>query len=133
MTYRRMTYRYTRVRIAPTWPLADAWEREQRRFLLHARWRPDADIYETSASIEMIVDLAGIDEDDIEVQLFDNAVVIEGRRQLPSGGPDAVYHAAAIRQGLFRVELPLPAAVDPERCEARYDRGLLHVTLPKPA
>jgi HSP20 family molecular chaperone IbpA len=44
-----------------------------------------------------------------------------------------VYHAAGIRQGLFRVELPLPAPVDPERVEARYDRGLLQVTLAKAA
>jgi HSP20 family molecular chaperone IbpA len=29
------------------------------------------------------------------------------------------------------VELPLPAAVDAERVEARYDRGLLRITMPK--
>jgi len=44
-----------------------------------------------------------------------------------------VYHAAGIPQGLFRVELPLPARIDPDRVEARYERGLLHVTLPKRA
>ena len=44
-----------------------------------------------------------------------------------------MYHAARIRQGPFRVELALPAPVDPERVEARYERGLLHVTLPKAA
>ena len=42
-----------------------------------------------------------------------------------------MYHAAGIRQGPFRVELPLPAPVDPERVEARYDRGLLRITLPE--
>jgi HSP20 family molecular chaperone IbpA len=44
-----------------------------------------------------------------------------------------MYHAASIRQGPFRVELPLPAPIDPERVEARYDRGLLHITLAKRA
>jgi HSP20 family molecular chaperone IbpA len=130
MTYRRLTYRYARVRTEPTWSFERVWESEQLRLLLQARWRPDADVYETAGTIEMVVELAGIDEDDIEVQLFDNAVVIEGRRHLPSSD-DAVYHAAGIRQGLFRVALPLPAPVEPERVEARYDRGLLRVTLPK--
>jgi HSP20 family protein len=133
MPYRRLTYRYDRVRTGPTWPFDGVWESEQLRLLLQARWRPDADIYETSGTIEMTIDLAGVDEDDFEVQLFDNALVIEGRRRLPSAREDAVYHVAGIRQGLFRVELPLPARVDPERVEAHYDRGLLHVTLPKAA
>jgi HSP20 family molecular chaperone IbpA len=109
------------------------WESEQLRLLLQPRWRPDADVYETSRTIEMTIDLAGVDEDDVEVQLFDDALVIEGRRRLPSGREDAVYHAAGIRQGLFRVELPLPARVDPDAVEAHYERGLLHVTLPKVA
>ena len=44
-----------------------------------------------------------------------------------------MYHAAGIPQGWFRLELPIPARIDPERVEARYDRGLLHITLPKRA
>jgi HSP20 family protein len=97
---------------------------------VQARWRPAADMSETASTIEVTVDLAGVDEDDFEVQLFDNGLVVEGRRLLPSCGEDAVYHTAGIPQGLFRLELPLPSRVDPERVEARYERGLLHVTLP---
>ena len=131
MGCRRMTYRYARVRTGPTWPFGGVRESEQLRLLLQPRWRPDADVYETPRTIEMIIDLAGAEEDDVEVQLFDNALVIEGSRRLPSGGEDAVYHAAGIRPGLFRVELALPARVDPDAVEAHYERGLLHVTLPK--
>ena len=43
---------------------------------------------------------------------------------------EALYHAAGIRQGGFRIALPLPARVDPERVEARSERGLLRLTLP---
>ena len=49
----------------------------------------------------------------------------------PRARTPAVYHTAGIRQGPFRVDLPLPAPVDPERVEARYDRGLLRITLAK--
>ena len=132
MRHRRVTYRSATLRIAAqSWPFEAAWQHETFRLLVHARWRPAADMAETPSSIEVTVDLAGVDEDDFEVQLFDNGLVVEGRRHLPSCGEDAVYHAAAIPQGFFRVELPLPARIDPEGVEARYERGLLHIMLPK--
>jgi HSP20 family molecular chaperone IbpA len=132
MRYRRLSYRYTMVmRSGQTWPPGDPWAGDRLRLLVETRWRPDADTYETVAAIEIVVDLAGVDEDDFEVQLFEDALVVEGRRQLPACEGEAVYHAANVRQGPFRVELPLPAPVDAERVEAHYDRGLLRITLPK--
>ena len=131
VAYRRLTLRYAAVRADLSWPLHAAWETEQFRFLVRERWRPNADVYETARTIEMTVDLAGVADEDFEIQLFANALVVEGVRRLPSAREDAVYHAAGIRQGPFRVELPLPAGVDAERVEARYERGLLHITLPK--
>jgi HSP20 family protein len=132
MRYRRLSYRYERVvRSGQTWPLGDVWQSERLRLLVHARWRPDTDTYETAATVEIRVDLAGLEEDDFEVQLFDDAVVVDGHRHLPACAAEGVYHAAGIRQGPFRVEVPLPAPVDPERVEARYERGLLHITLAK--
>jgi HSP20 family molecular chaperone IbpA len=132
MRHRRVTYRSATLRVAAQpWPFGAAWQHETLRLLVHARWRPEADMAETAKSIEVTVDLAGVDEDDFEIQLFDNGLVVEGRRRLPSCGEDAVYHAAAIPQGFFRVELPLPARIDPEGVEARYERGLLHIMIPK--
>jgi HSP20 family protein len=132
MRYRRLTYRYTTVTgSGPTWPLAGLWQTDRLDLLVQGRWRPDADIYETATTIEIVADLAGVDEDDVEVQFFEDVLVIEGHRRLAVGDDKAVYHAAGIRQGPFRVELALAAPVDPERVEARYERGLLRITLPK--
>ena len=132
MRYRRLSYRYAMVvRSGQTWPFADIWQSDRLRFLVHAHWRPDTDMYETATTIEIVVELAGVDEEDFEVQLFEDALVVEGRRQLPSCDGGAVYHAAGIRQGPFRLELRLPAPVDPEGVDAQYDRGLLRITLAK--
>jgi HSP20 family molecular chaperone IbpA len=134
MRYRRLSYRYAMVvRSGQTWPFGDMWPSDRLRLLVQARWQPGADTYETASTVEIVVDLAGVDEDDVEVQVFEDALVVEGHRQLPACQEGAVYHAAGIHQGPFRVELPLPAAVDPEQAEARYDRGLLRITLPKRA
>jgi HSP20 family protein len=119
------------MRPGQTWPFGDLWQSDRLRLLAEARWRPDADTYETATTVEIVVDLAGVEEDDYEVKLFEDALVVEGRRGLSPGEEAARYQAASIRQGPFQVELPLPAPVDTERVEARYDRGLLRITLPK--
>jgi HSP20 family protein len=132
MRYRRLSYRYAMVvRSGLPGPFDDLWQTDRLRLLVESRWRPDADSYETAASIEIIVDLAGLNEEDFEVQLFEDALVVEGRRHLASPEAAATYHAVSIRQGPFRLELPLAAPVDPERVEVRYERGLLRITLPK--
>jgi HSP20 family molecular chaperone IbpA len=132
MRYRRLSYRYAMiVRAGGPSPLGALWPWERVRLLVEARWRPDADTYETTTAVGVVVDLAGVGEDDFEVQLFEDALVIEGRRALPACEDGAVYHAASIRQGAFRLEVPLPASVDADRVEARYERGLLRITLPK--
>ena len=134
MRYRRLRYRYTMlVRSTPAWPLGDTWPSDRPRPLARIGWQPDADTYETESAIEVLVELAGLDEDDFEVQLFEDVLVVEGHRRLPSCAAGAVYHAAGIRQGPFQVEVALPAAVDAERVEAHYERGLLRITLPKRA
>lgn len=132
MRYRHLHVRYAM--LAPSgqaWPYGDVWTSDRLRILVQACWRPDADLYETAAALEVAVELAGVDEDDVDIQLFDNVLVVEGRRRLPPATAEALYHAAGIRQGAFRVALPLPAPVDPDRVEARYERGLLRITLPK--
>jgi HSP20 family protein len=132
MRYRRLSYRRAMVmRSGQAWPFGDLWLGDRLRLLVEARWRPDADTYETATTVEIIVDLAGVDEDDFEMQLFEDALVVQGHRQLSPGEEAATYHAASIRQGPFQVALPLPAPVDAERVEAHYDRGLLRITLPK--
>jgi HSP20 family protein len=132
MRYRRLSYRYAMVlRPGQTWPVGEIWESERLRLLVEPRWRPDADTYETATTIEIVVELAGVDDDDFEVQLFEDALVVEGRRRLPACHEGAVYQAAGIRQGPFRVELPLSAPIAAERVEVHYDRGLLRISLPK--
>jgi HSP20 family protein len=134
MRYRRLTYRYAMVvRAGHAAPFGELWSSDRLRLLVQPRWRPEADTYETPTTIEIVIDLAGVAEDAVEIQLFEDALVVEGHRWLPCGEEGAVYHAASIRQGPFRVELPLPAPVDAERVDVRYDRGLLHISLPKVA
>jgi HSP20 family protein len=132
MRYRRLSHRYTIVTAPmPRWTLAELWRGNPNFVLGRGQWQPDADMRETRATVDISVDLAGVGEDDFEIQLFDDALVLEGWRQLPPCDEDSVYHTAQIKQGPFRLELPLPASVDPDRVEARYERGLLRISMAK--
>jgi HSP20 family protein len=94
-------------------------------------WRPAADVAESEDAITVLVELAGVDEDDMEIVLHDDALVIEGHRHADGVERDAVYHAVEIRQGEFRLEVPLPASIVDDDVDATLERGLLRVRLPK--
>jgi HSP20 family protein len=131
MRYRRLTYRYTAIAQTGSWALTP-WRAEVLGWTLgRGHWRPDADLCETAEVIEIVVDLAGVDEDAIDVQLFEDALVVAGERRLPPRTEEAVFHSAGVRQGPFRLELPLPRPVDATPLEARYERGLLRIALRK--
>jgi HSP20 family protein len=128
--YRHLSYRYTMT--APTGLLRPFGAAGKLNVTVaETHWRPETDVYETAAAIVIVIELAGVDEDDVEVLLFEDVLVIKGDRRLPSCDGDGVYHAATIRQGPFRAEIALQAAVDPGGLDARCERGLLRITLPK--
>ncbi|MDP8924582.1 MAG: Hsp20/alpha crystallin family protein [Chloroflexota bacterium] len=133
MRYRRVSYRYG-VILAPSHRLqrADVWLAQSPAVTpAQPCWRPSTDVVETADAIHLTVELAGVDHEAVEVLLFEDALIIEGQRRLPPLRPGGVYHAAEIRQGPFRLELPLPTAIDPDRVDAHYEDGLLEMTLPK--
>lgn len=102
--------------------------------LLHptGQWRPPADIHETPVDIRIKIELAGMSEDNIEITLYDNALVVSGRRDDDSDHDETgCYHEALVRYGPFRTEILLPAPVDREAVSAVYENGFLRIRLPK--
>ncbi len=131
MRYRRMTHRYA-VLLAGRRPasVSAVWQVGRLGpMVVESRWRPSADVYQTDREVAIMVDLAGVDQDELEVLLYEDAIVIQGERHLLPKDGFGRYHAAEIRQGPFRLEAALPASVDPDKVEAHYDRGVLTISL----
>lgn len=106
---------------------------EQSRFPLLERstaWRPPTDVYETAAGLVVRLELAGLREDDVDVSLYEDALVVTGHRSPPA--ESLRYHEAGIRYGEFRCEVYLPRPVDPDAVSAVYQDGFLVITLPRP-
>jgi HSP20 family protein len=127
-----MTYRYAVMLSGQqSRGIGDPWQLGRPGVMVaQPRWRPPADVYETATRLTITLELPGVDQDELEVTLFEDAIIVQGERHLAceTGGR---YHAAEIRQGPFRLEALLPKPVDGDAVEAHYDRGLLTIRLPK--
>ncbi len=138
MHYRYVAYRYMegtqkQLELHYRQLLNDALRQSQASILQpSATWRPLADILESPKMIQVKVELAGTEEEDIEVTLYEDALVISGERhdyQEPQEGLN--YHEAQIRYGPFRVEVFILAPIMHDAVAARYKNGMLFVDLPK--
>lgn len=98
-----------------------------------ASWTPVADVYETGDSFVVLMELAGIDENDVELAVDGERLVVRGERrsQLPAR-PDR-FHRMERSHGAFARTFVLTHAVDPDRVTAQFRDGLLRIDLPKTA
>lgn len=94
-------------------------------------WRPPTDVYETDEHFVVMMELAGVREEDMEVTLFDDVLVVVGAREHTARPERVRYREMGINFGRFRSEVFLPVRVDAERVHARYENGFLSIWLPK--
>ncbi|RLB41871.1 MAG: hypothetical protein DRH12_07070 [Deltaproteobacteria bacterium] len=95
-------------------------------------WTPEADMYETEESIVLIVNVAGVRHEDIEVSYYDGYLSIAGKRTMRfPGGTPIRHHQLEIGTGAFERVFRIPTLVDPEAIEAKLQDGLLSVQMKK--
>jgi HSP20 family protein len=99
-------------------------------FLPAAPFSPAVDIVETHDEYIIIVDVAGADDRAFDVAIEGKTLVISGSRPEHSQGKRR-YHLGEIRVGLFQRAVALPGPVVADDTRARYERGLLRITLRK--
>ena len=92
-------------------------------------WGPPTDVYETSESIIVKVEIAGVNESDLTISLDNRRLIVSGSRHDPDR--KLSYQQLEIPYGHFRTEVFLPYAVERDDIEAAYDAGFLRITLPK--
>jgi HSP20 family protein len=92
-------------------------------------FRPAIDVYrgEDPRAFTVVVELAGVDAEDVEVATAGNTLVIRGVRR--RGRHQRVVHME-IDYGPFERRISLPDPVDADAAQAAYHHGLLVVTLP---
>jgi HSP20 family protein len=91
------------------------------------------DVSETDKEIKVTAELPGVDEKDVEITLTDDLLTIKGEKKVEEERKDDSYHMVERSYGSFARSLRLPFSVDQDKVEARFEKGVLTVRLPKPA
>ncbi len=94
-------------------------------------WKPQLDIYETTEKIYIIAEVAGVNKEDMELEINPRAVRIFGRRISAPPAENGRYRLAEIQYGPFERVLYLRSPVETETVTARYKNGFLYVELTK--
>lgn len=92
---------------------------------------PDIDISERDDQFLVSVELPGVEKEDIEINLDNGRLTISGERKFENEEEGKTYHRVETRYGKFSRSFQLPDNVDEESIKAKYENGLLNLTLNK--
>ena len=92
---------------------------------------PEVDVYYTGQPARAVVkaDLAGVDIDDVALEIRGRQLVIAGERRAAEA-EGRLYQQIEIAHGPFRRVVELGAEVDAERASATYQDGILRIEIP---
>ena len=96
-----------------------------------AECRPAIDVVETSTTVEIVVDTAGIPAEALRVLIRRNSVLVVGVKLAASTEPTIRFHLAERSYGRFARVIRLAGAADASRARATVARGQLRVVLPR--
>jgi HSP20 family protein len=94
---------------------------------------PNMDVTETEKEIEITAELPGLEEKDVQVNVADNLLTIRGEKKAEKEEKDKNYRLVERSYGSFERTLELPEGVNADAIKADISKGVLKVTVPKPA
>jgi len=94
---------------------------------------PPVDIYEDDQKLTFKVELPGVDEKDVNVEITNNVLTVHGERRLEKDVKEENFRRMERHYGAFSRSFTLPPTVDPDKIEATYDHGMFTIQMPKRA
>ena len=114
------------------WPrIGQLWDIEPRFGLKGFMRTPTVDMSETDKGFKITAELPGMDEKDLEVNVTDDVLTIEGNKREEREEKKKDYYLQERHYGQFRRSLRLPQDADAEKISARFDKGVLSVDIPR--
>ena len=93
-------------------------------------WSPLADVYDMADRFVVLVELPGLLEDDVQVQVDGDTLTLRGERRMRGSRPDCFYRMER-SFGPFSRVFQFPEEIDPEGTVAQFRDGLLRIEVPK--
>jgi len=94
---------------------------------------PSMDVSETDKEIEITTELPGLEEKDIQLNVADDVLTVRGEKKNEREESKKDYHLVERSYGSFVRSVQLPNGVNAEGIKAVMSKGVLKVTVPKPA
>lgn len=92
---------------------------------------PRINVYEEGDSIIAEADLPGLDPKNINVEVQDNVLYIEGKSEEKTEEKEKDFYHQEISSRYYQRSVSLPEEVQGEKAEADYKDGVLRVAIPK--
>lgn len=92
---------------------------------------PQLDIAESDERYTITVEVPGVEQDDINVDIRDNVLTISGEKKADSEEKNDKYHWVERSYGSFRRSLTLPENANADRVDAKFNNGVLNIEIEK--
>jgi len=92
-------------------------------------YRPPVDVMETPEDFLVRIEIAGVHENDFNIQFEQNTLSVSGSRQ--DALKNCSFHQMEIHFGDFEVEIPIPRPIERNSIKAEYKNGLLEISMKK--
>jgi HSP20 family protein len=94
--------------------------------------RPRIDVCETDKELDIDAELPGMEDKDIDVTLSGDLLTIRGEKKFEHQENKKNFHVSERSYGSFSRSIQLPFDADPKNVSAKFDKGVLHIAIPKP-
>ncbi|PIT86064.1 MAG: molecular chaperone [Candidatus Magasanikbacteria bacterium CG10_big_fil_rev_8_21_14_0_10_43_6] len=129
------------IRWSPNWdPFADMQDMMQQTLPARIQQQavagqnafiPAVDMYETKNDLIVETPLAGMNPEDVEVEVSNGILTIKGETKKEREVEEKNYYRKETRSGSFFRQVPLPVSVIEEKVSAEFADGVLQITCPK--
>lgn len=100
-------------------------------FPMGADFNPAMELTDKKGRYELSVELPGMDQKDIDVEVVDGVLTISGEKRVESETEEDGYLMKERRYGSFRRQLTLPPDADADGIDASYRDGVLNLSIKK--
>ena len=108
------------------WPF-----QSQESGALTSTWLPACDVFEDKDAVKIVAEVPGVRPEDVKLSLENNLLTVRGEKKQQAEETTERVHRYERSYGLFERTFSLPTTVDPDKIAAKYEQGILTITIPK--
>ena len=95
------------------------------------QWAPAVTLSDTDKAVMVRAEIPGVEPKDIDISVTDNVLTLRGEKREERKEEKENFYRVERSFGSFVRHITLPSEVDPNRAEAKIEKGVLNLELPK--